>query len=415
MGANVAFVFAGVGREIGGVAAQLTALSTLDFAAFSAIGDAMKADAEEARKRLEAFEQRVLNPQASPTAAPGTKPAPVVPTGSSKTPKKKIDAPQDALADAAKAYADAMDLVNRAQVTASTSGLNLTATQQKLLEVMVDPAFALMPEQWRVMIAEQAEYALQAEKIAADQQRLNELVAATPTAQLEAQRGTMQFLADAFNEGRISADQFSEAASTALGNVPDKAKPAADSFVDLAKIAQDGAKDMAGAFVDYLFDPIDQSIGDMVTSFAKGIAKMIAQQQILKAMQASSIFGGLFADGGAFGQSGQINAFASGGVVDRPQFFKFASGGSFKAGVMGEAGPEAILPLKRGSDGKLGVTMNGGADSGVTVNITVNESGQSTTDGNGGAEAQQLGESLKAAVLHVLIREKRAGGLLAGA
>ena len=376
----------------------------------------MKADAEEARKRLDAFEQRVMNPQAPTALAPVTvTAAPVVQTGSPKTPKgsKAGAAPQDALADSAKAYGDAMEFLNRAQITANTSGMNLTATQQKLLEVMVDPAFALMPESWRQAVAEQAEYTLQAEKVAADQQRLNELIAATPTAQLEQQRGTMQFLADAFNKSKISAEQFSEAASTALGNIPANAKPAADSFVDLAKIAQDGAKDMAGAFVDYLFDPMDQSIGDMLANFLKAIAKMIAQQAILNAMKNSSLFGGLFADGGAFGQSGQINAFASGGVVDRPQFFKFASGGSFKTGVMGEAGPEAILPLKRGADGKLGVTMNGGTDGGTVVNIVVNENGQTKQDGATG-DAGKLAQRIKGAVLQVIVNEKRPGGLLYG-
>ncbi|ENZ9960160.1 phage tail tape measure protein, partial [Salmonella enterica] len=45
----------------------------------------------------------------------------------------------------------------------------------------------------------------------------------------------------------------------------------------------------------------------------------------------------------------------SGSVVDRPTFFQFARG----AAVMGEAGPEAILPLRRGTDGKLGVVAAG--------------------------------------------------------
>jgi phage-related minor tail protein len=39
-------------------------------------------------------------------------------------------------------------------------------------------------------------------------------------------------------------------------------------------------------------------------------------------------------------------------------------------GVMGEAGPEAIMPLSRGSDGKLGVRMGGGGSGSVTVNIS---------------------------------------------
>lgn len=419
VGANVAFVFSGVGREIGGVAAQLTALSTLDFAAFSAIGQLMRDDAEAARKRLDAFEQRVMNPQATPTAAPGTVAAPTLP-GTPKTPKSpkapKDKAQQDPMADEAKAYADAMGFLNRAQLEANTSGLNLTATQAELVRVMTDPAFYAMPESWRLMVAESAEYALQAEKIAAEQTRLNELIAATPTAQLDAQRGTMEFLAQAFERGRITAQQFSEAANAALGNVPAQAKPAADAFVDLAKIAQDGAKDMAGAFVDYLFDPMNQSIGDMLANFLKAMAKMIAQQAILNAMKNSTMFGGLFADGAAFGSAGKISAFANGGtftnsVVSSPTLFKFASGGGFQTGLMGEAGPEAILPLKRGADGKLGVTMNGGGQGAPVVNITVMQDGKTKQDGAGGDMAQ-LAQRIKSVVVQEIVTQQRPGGLL---
>ena len=67
--------------------------------------------------------------------------------------------------------------------------------------------------------------------------------------------------------------------------------------------------------------------------------------------------GGAFwnANGNAFAQNG-IVPYAKGGVVNRPTMFKFANGGAMQNGVMGEAGPEAIMPLKRGADGKLGVT-----------------------------------------------------------
>ena len=62
--------------------------------------------------------------------------------------------------------------------------------------------------------------------------------------------------------------------------------------------------------------------------------------------------------------SGGIRPFANGGVVGSPTLFRFASG----AGVMGEAGPEGILPLKRGSDGKLGVISHGG---GTVNNVNI--------------------------------------------
>lgn len=62
-----------------------------------------------------------------------------------------------------------------------------------------------------------------------------------------------------------------------------------------------------------------------------------------------------FAAGGAFSQ-GRVMPFAKGGVVTSPTHFPMRSG----AGLMGEAGPEAIMPLTRGADGRLGVQAQGG-------------------------------------------------------
>jgi lambda family phage tail tape measure protein len=85
--------------------------------------------------------------------------------------------------------------------------------------------------------------------------------------------------------------------------------------------------------------------------------------------------------GNAFGSSG-IQAFANGGsftnsIVDSPTLFKFAKG----TGMMGEAGPEAIMPLRRGSDGSLGVVAGGGGSTGnVSVNVVNNSTSQATTN-----------------------------------
>ena len=51
------------------------------------------------------------------------------------------------------------------------------------------------------------------------------------------------------------------------------------------------------------------------------------------------------------GVPGRVQAFASGGIVSQPTYFPMPDG----AGLMGEAGAEAIMPLKRGSDGRLSV------------------------------------------------------------
>jgi len=66
------------------------------------------------------------------------------------------------------------------------------------------------------------------------------------------------------------------------------------------------------------------------------------------------LLGGLFADGAAFSK-GKVTPFADGGVVGSPTVFPMANG----MGLMGEAGPEAIMPLKRGKNGKLGVQAEG--------------------------------------------------------
>lgn len=72
-----------------------------------------------------------------------------------------------------------------------------------------------------------------------------------------------------------------------------------------------------------------------------------------------------FANGGSFSQ-GRVMPFANGGVVSGPTTFPMRGG----TGLMGEAGPEAIMPLTRGPDGKLGVRSAGGGQ-GVTVVMNI--------------------------------------------
>ena len=89
--------------------------------------------------------------------------------------------------------------------------------------------------------------------------------------------------------------------------------------------------------------------------------------------------------GNAFGPSG-VQAFAMGGaftnqIVDSPTYFKFAKGSGFATGLMGEAGPEAIMPLSRGTDGRLGVRVDGqGGAAVVAMSVVVNNYSQEKID-----------------------------------
>ncbi|WP_275789832.1 phage tail tape measure protein [Pararhizobium gei] len=74
-----------------------------------------------------------------------------------------------------------------------------------------------------------------------------------------------------------------------------------------------------------------------------------------------------FANGGV---PGRVTPFAAGGVVSMPTYFPMGG----QVGLMGEAGSEAILPLKRGSDGALGVAASGGGQPvNVVFNVTAND------------------------------------------
>lgn len=72
-----------------------------------------------------------------------------------------------------------------------------------------------------------------------------------------------------------------------------------------------------------------------------------------------------FADGAPFSQ-GRVMPFAHGGVISGATTFPMRGG----MGLMGEAGPEAIMPLSRGADGRLGVRAQGGGSVNVTMNIS---------------------------------------------
>jgi phage-related minor tail protein len=86
----------------------------------------------------------------------------------------------------------------------------------------------------------------------------------------------------------------------------------------------------------------------------------------------NNLFSGLFSGGGnasatIAAATGAIKPFATGGVIGTPTYFPLAAGG---IGLAGEAGPEAIVPLARGADGRLGIAASSGARSSVNITIS---------------------------------------------
>lgn len=129
------------------------------------------------------------------------------------------------------------------------------------------------------------------------------------------------------------------------------------------------------AFDGLVFD--GAKLSDALKSVAKSLADTvygIAMKPVQNALGGaiasglSGLLGGImpFEKGGSFSQ-GRVMPFAKGGVVSQATPFAMRGG----QGLMGEAGPEAIMPLARGADGRLGVQASGGGRAvTVVMNIT---------------------------------------------
>jgi phage-related minor tail protein len=124
------------------------------------------------------------------------------------------------------------------------------------------------------------------------------------------------------------------------------------------------------AFEGVVFD--GRRLSEALASVGKGISGAVLNQALAPVQSAvgkgvQSLIGGMlpFAKGAAF-SGGRVAAFARGGIVDGPTQFPMRGA----VGLMGEAGPEAIMPLARGADGKLGIRGSGGGSVHVTMNIS---------------------------------------------
>lgn len=119
-----------------------------------------------------------------------------------------------------------------------------------------------------------------------------------------------------------------------------------------------------------------KNVGDVLRSLALRLSDIVLKaamrplEQGFGNLVTGLLSGGLpFAKGGVV-QQGMPVPFASGGVIQSPIAFPLAGG---RHGIAGERGAEAIMPLARGPDGRLGVAARGGAGVNVTFNVTAQD------------------------------------------
>jgi len=229
------------------------------------------------------------------------------------------------------------------------------------------------------------------------QKRILNVVRETAAYKLDVLQKELQDAAALMEEGAINEDQWAEFAQVRIDAFNKVKDSGVDAFKELQQAIEGWGKASADAFVEFAFTG-KTSFSDMVTSILKDLAKMVVYQNITKPL--------------ASGLSEQVS---SGGFGD---FFKGIFGGGRATGgpvipgqyyVVGENGPEVLVPNTAGTVIPSGGGMGGGSTSNVVINI---DAAGTRTEGDAG-NARELGRRIEAAVRGVLMVERRPGGMLA--
>lgn len=148
--------------------------------------------------------------------------------------------------------------------------------------------------------------------------------------------------ADELREVLDDLEARSRSFGTALTSALKGAVLDGDSLIE---VLQNIAYRFSSISLDVGLKPLETSVASLVSSTSNALSGALA-----------------YSHGGV---PGRVQAFASGGIVSQPTYFPMPGG----TGLMGEAGTEAIMPLKRGPDGRLGVA---GGEGGQPVQIVFN-------------------------------------------
>lgn len=266
--------------------------------------------------------------------------------------------------------------------------------------------------------------------------QMSEQIIANDRAVQEARRDGFNGLQAAIENAQDAGNDFAgsvergltgafQRAGDALGDFVTTGKFTFSSFAssiiaDLARIAaQQAAQSALGGIFSVLSTAAGAYFGGGANGFARGTAGATSSRLGASAAGYGAAYG--FKSGGAF-DGGQVNRFANGGefgtltnsIVSTPT--RFAYGG--KIGEVGEAGPEAILPLQRAANGSLGVRAmglgGGGGNAPVNVQVYVTSEGSKseTTDPAYTQFGDQLGQYVQRQVYGILNKETNDGGLL---
>jgi phage-related minor tail protein len=239
--------------------------------------------------------------------------------------------------------------------------------------------------------------------------------------QTQAYEQSVDILDDALQHGLITQQEY----NTLLTQAQEAYGQAQTAAYDYEAAIEQVANKASSAMEDAFMSIVDGSAtaADAFRNMAREILaeafKMLVVRPIMNSLfgggGGGGILGGLFGGvsqneyGNAF-HAGRVIPFANGGVVSSPTMFPMRGN---QTGLMGEAGPEAIMPLKRGRDGKLGVQAEGGGGQSIVIHQSFN------FQANGDESVKRIiaQEAPKIANLtqQQIIDQRKRGGVMKGA
>ena len=195
-------------------------------------------------------------------------------------------------------------------------------------------------------------------------------------------------------------------AKTAWGNYKDTALDVNSQVQNATSMALNG---FSSQLTNVLFEG-EANFKDFTKSILKMLTDILIKMSLVKGIEAMGFgFGAPVAnaDGGVY-NSASLSAY-SGQIVHKPTMFAFAKG----AGLMGEAGPEGIFPLRRGADGKLGVIAKmPNQGSGVTQHYHINIQNDGNNGQIGPEALKKVYEISKRGAQDYIMSQRRDGGAM---
>ena len=249
-------------------------------------------------------------------------------------------------------------------------------------------------------------YRIQLEKEAAEAKRI---------ADAEAQR-VNDILLDQYSRIEQELEDQAQKQKGLADNIANTFGNAFMSIVDGTESAKDAFRSMARDIIKQLYQilVVEQMVQSISGAIQSGFGGGGAPQGPMPSGNVvpdtrgglSKFFGQ--ANGGAWLGGSQVQAYANGGVVGGPTTFGMSGG---KTGLMGEAGPEAIMPLKRGANGKLGVQMEGGGATTVVQNFNFSANGDDSVKRIIAQAAPKIAEMTKSQI----VNDRKRGGSMKAA